>query len=270
MSKQEEIIAELKVLPTIDVEAQINKRKQLIKDALAERGFKKLVLGISGGVDSAVAGAMCQEVIKELRVQTGDQEYEFIALRLPYNQQIDEQDCAKVITAIEADRVVTYNIQASVDAHINEFAKQGLEINDHDKGNIKARERMVASYIVASTNALVVGTDHAAEAICGFYTKWGDAGADVIPLFGLCKKQVRSLAKELNIPSEIITKIPTADLEDDNPAIADEVALGVTYRDIDDYLCGKQIDKKAQQTIETWHKRTEHKRSNPRNLYEKF
>ncbi len=270
MTKQEQIIKELKVLPEIDVEVEVKRRQKLLKAALKERGFKKLVLGISGGVDSAVAGMLCQKTIEELRSETKDLEYQFIAMRLPYGMQVDEHDCQVVLNQIKPDSLVTYDIQASVDAHINEFAKQGITINDHDKGNIKARERMVAQYVVASTDAIVVGTDHAAEAICGFYTKWGDAGADVIPLFGLCKKQVRSLAMHLNVPQEIIIKVPTADLEDENPGVADEVALGVTYNDIDNYLCGKQINIEAQRTIEMWHKRTEHKRSNPRNLYEEF
>ncbi len=270
MTKQEKIIKELKVKPTIDVTSEVELRKQLIKDALAERGFKRLVLGISGGVDSAVAAMLCQQAINELKKEHNDQEYKFIAMRLPYNNQLDEKDCQLVIDKVKPDEVITYNIASSVDAHIDEFLKQGIEINDHDKGNIKARERMVATYIVASTNALVVGTDHAAEAICGFYTKWGDAGADVIPLYGLCKRQVRSVAGALNVPECIIIKAPTADLEDNNPGVADEVALGVTYDDIDNYLCGLTISEKAQEKIEYWHKRTKHKRSEPRNLYEKF
>ncbi len=270
MTKQEQIIRELQVKPEIDVQNEINLRKKLIKDALAERGFKKLVLGISGGVDSAASAMLCQQAIDELKEEHNDDNYKFIAMRLPYNVQSDETDCQLVINTVQPDELITYNIAPAVDAHILEFSKQNITVNDHDKGNIKARERMVATYIVASTNAIVVGTDHAAEAICGFYTKWGDAGADVIPLFGLCKKQVRSLAKELSIPDNIIHKVPTADLEDDNPGVADEVALGVTYDDIDNYLCGFEISEEAKEKIEYWHKRTEHKRSEPRNLYEKF
>ncbi len=270
MSKQEEIINELKVKSEIDVKLEITSRVELLKKALLERGFKRLILGISGGVDSATAAMLCMRAIREMNEEFSDAKYEFIAMRLPYGKQIDEADCQIVLDYIKAHKVITYDIQPAVDAHINEFSKQSIRINDHDKGNIKARERMIAQYIAASTTGLVVGTDHAAEAICGFYTKWGDAGADVIPLFGLCKWQVRALAKELGVPDIIINKVPTADLEDDNPAVADEVALGVTYKEIDAYLCNQEIADAAKNTIEMWHKRTKHKRSNPRNLYETF
>lgn len=270
MRKQSEIINELKVLPMVDPEFEINRRVQLIKDALNERGFKRLILGISGGQDSTLAGTLCQMAINELREATNDSEYQFIAMRLPYGMQLDEDDCQKALQVIKPDQVITYDIKPSVDAHVNEYAKQGITISDHDKGNIKARERMVAQYIVASTNGLVVGTDHAAEAICGFFTKWGDSGADVIPLFGLNKRQGKALCQYLNIPQSLYLKVPTADLEDGRPGLADEVALGVSYLAIDDYLEGKSVTDEEKQIIEGWHKRTEHKRANPRNLYENF
>ncbi len=270
MYKQNEIVNELKVIPTIDGEFEIKRRIELIKAALSERGFKRLVLGISGGQDSTLCGKLCQLAIAELREITNDPDYQFIAMRLPYGIQQDEDDCQAALEFIKPDQTVVYDIKPSVDAHVNEFAKQGIEISDHDKGNIKARERMVAQYLVASTNSLVVGTDHAAEAICGFFTKWGDAGADVIPLFGLNKRQGKQLCQLLAVPEHLYEKTPTADLEDGRPGLADEVALGVSYTAIDDYLEGKPVKAKEQATIEGWHKRTEHKRANPRNLYEKF
>ena len=85
----------------------------------------------------------------------------------------------------------------------------------------------------------VVGTDHAAEAITGFYTKYGDGGADITPLWRLDKRQGRAMLELLNAPEHLYKKVPTADLEEDRPALPDEVALGVTYNDIDDYLEGK-------------------------------
>ncbi len=270
MTKQNEIINELKVLPCINPDFEIKRRINLIKLALKERGFKRLVLGISGGQDSTLCGKLCQLAINELRVDTNDNEYQFIAMRLPYGVQFDEEDCQKALAFIEPDKIVTYDIKPSVDAHVNEFLKQNIIISDHDKGNIKARERMVAQYLYASTNCLVVGTDHAAEALCGFFTKWGDAGADVVPLYGLNKRQGRELCKFLNVPEPLYLKTPTADLEDGRPGLADEVALGVSYTAIDDYLEGKSISNGEQKIIEGWHQRTKHKRANPRNLYEIF
>ncbi len=271
MIKQYEIIEKLKVKSTINVEQEIELRKQLIKTALFERGFKKLVLGISGGQDSTLAAKLCQDAIDELKKESNDLTYEFIAMRLPYGVQSDEEDCQKAIDFVKPDRVINYNIKASVDVHISEFSKLGIKINDHHKGNIKARERMVAQYLVAGVyDAIVVGTDHAAEAITGFFTKWGDQGADVIPLYGLNKRQGKMLAISLKVPKILYLKTPTADLEDSRPGLADEDALGVSYQAIDDYLEGKIIAKSDQDIIEKWYAKTIHKRENPRNLYEQF
>ncbi len=271
MNKQQEIIKQLKVQPQIDVESEIELRKQLIKKALIERKFKKLVLGISGGQDSSLTGKLCQLVINELKEELNDLEYEFIAMRLPYGEQMDEKDCQLAIKYINPDRVITYDIKPSVDIHMVEFAKQNIEINDHHKGNIKARERMVAQYLVAGVyDAIVVGTDHAAEAITGFFTKWGDQGADVIPLYGLNKRQGKVLSEYLQMPEKLYLKVPTADLEDSRPGLADEVALGVKYSAIDDYLEGRVVSVQDRKVIEMWYEKTRHKRENPRNVYEVF
>lgn len=270
MELQREIIELLKVQPTIDVQQEIRERIDCMKRALAERSFTGLVLGISGGQDSSLAAVLCRMCCDELTKETGTK-YKFIAMRLPYGIQADESDCQDAIDFSKPDLVINYNIQPAVDAHVSTFAADDIEINDHDKGNIKARERMVAQYLVAAQNdALVVGTDHAAEAITGFFTKFGDAGADVIPLYGLNKRQGKMLCKELNVPKHLYLKIPTADLEDDRPGIPDEDALGVDYENIDNYLEGKQIPKEAQAVIESWYRKTIHKRCMPRSKYDVY
>ena len=99
---------------------------------------------------------------------------------------------------------------------------------------------MISQYAVAGENSgAVIGTDHAAENITGFFTKFGDGGADILPLYRLNKRQGKQLLAELGADKAFYEKIPTADLEENKPGIADEVALGVTYNDIDDYLEGK-------------------------------
>lgn len=110
---------------------------------------------------------------------------------------------------------------------------------------------------------LVVGTDQAAEAVVGFYTKFGDGAADLTPLFGLPKRRVRELARHLGMPDDLVEKVPTADLEDDKPLIPDEVVLGVRYAAVDDYLEGKDIDAADEETILRWYRRTAHKRALP-------
>jgi NAD+ synthase len=106
-------------------------------------------------------------------------------------------------------------------------------------GNVKARQRMVAQFALAgSLGGLVIGTDHGAEAVMGFFTKFGDGAADLLPLAGLNKRRVRAIASHLGAPPELVCKVPTADLEDGMPMRPDEYAYGVTYDQIYDYLEG--------------------------------
>lgn len=135
---------------------------------------------------------------------------------------------------------------------------------DFDKGNIKARARMIAQYALAGKhNGLVIGTDHGAEAVMGFYTKHGDGACDITPLAGLNKRQVRLCAEMLGAPDSLVNKVPTAGLEDNDPLKADEAAHGVTYVAIDDFLEGRVIDEKAHAAIIAQYDKTEHKRQMP-------
>jgi NAD+ synthase len=123
---------------------------------------------------------------------------------------------------------------------------------------------MVAQYAVAGRlGALVVGTDQAAEAVMGFFTKYGDGAFDVGPLLGLTKARVRALGDYLGVPKHLVMKMPTADLEDLRPALPDEEAYGVTYRDIDAYLVGEDIGAEAREVIEKAYRQTAHKRQLP-------
>jgi NAD+ synthase len=120
---------------------------------------------------------------------------------------------------------------------------------------------MVAQYEIAGLlGGLVIGTDHSAENVTGFYTKHGDGACDMAPLFGLNKRQVRMLAANMGAPEKLITKAPTADLESLAPAKPDEDALGLSYDQIDDFLEGKAIDPEARERIIGIYLRTEHKR----------
>lgn len=269
---QERIINELKVKPEINAEEEIRRSVDFLKDYLKKHPFlKALVLGISGGQDSTLAGKLSQMAISELREETGDDVYQFIAVRLPYGDQADEQDAMDAIEFMQADKTVRVNIKQAADAMVRSIEENGLEISDFNKGNIKARERMIAQYgIAGAVSGAVVGTDHAAEAITGFYTKYGDGGADITPLWRLDKRQGRAMLELLNAPEHLYKKVPTADLEEDRPALPDEVALGVTYNDIDDYLEGKEVADNVAEKIENWFLKTEHKRHMPINVYDTF
>ena len=272
MALQQEIISALGVKPQINAQEEIRRSVDFLKTYLKAHPFiKSLVLGISGGQDSTLAGKLSQMAISELRDETGDADYQFIAVRLPYGVQFDEQDCQDALAFIGADRVLTVNIKASVLASEQALRDAGIELSDFVRGNEKARERMKAQYSIAGmTKGLIVGTDHAAEAVTGFFTKYGDGGTDINPLFRLNKRQGKALLRELGCPEHLYTKLPTADLEDDRPSLPDEVALGVTYENIDDYLEGKKLDDSISKTIEGWYLKTEHKRRPAVTVFDDF
>ncbi|WP_414053261.1 ammonia-dependent NAD(+) synthetase [Macrococcus equi] len=263
MTLQQEIINTLHVKPEINPEETSREIIDFIKHYVEMNPFiESLVLGISGGQDSTLCGKLCQLAATEMQAE--GKEVQFIAVRLPFGIQKDEQDCQDALNFIQPDKTYTINIKSAVDASVATLAAQGVPLTDFQKGNEKARERMKAQYSIAAFHkGIVIGTDHAAESITGFYTKFGDGGADIFPLAGLNKRQGKAILQNLNCPEHLYNKVPTADLEENKPQLPDEVALGVTYEQIDDYLEGRHIDPVAAQKIEQHYIRTQHKRMLP-------
>lgn len=267
---QAQIIAELGVQPRIDPATEVARRVQFLKDYLQATGTKGFVLGISGGLDSSLAGRLAQLAVEELAAE--GVEANFIAVRLPYGVQHDEADAQKALEFIAAKTEWTFNIAPAVDGFEAEFAKTATEnVTDFNKGNIKARSRMIAQYALAGhDNLLVIGTDHAAESVTGFFTKFGDGGADILPLFTLNKRQNRELLKHLGAPEQLWAKVPTADLLDGVPGRTDEDELGISYDNIDDYLEGKVIPEAAAEVIERRFLQSRHKRTTPVTLLDNW
>ena len=280
---QQIIIAEMKVLPEIDVQFEINRRVAFIKKQLVQSGLSNLVLGISGGVDSSTCGRLAQLAINELNEQQSESDnktnYQFIAVRLPYGIQADEDDAQQALDFIQPSHCLTTNVLSAADGIHHEVlqAMSKAEILtasdaqiDFSKGNAKARMRMTSQYHIAGIiGALVIGTDHSAENITGFFTKWGDGACDLAPLFGLSKRQVRALAKELGAPSILVDKAPTADLEELDPGKTDEDALGISYEQLDNFLEGKQVTASVSEHIINIYKKTQHKRQAIPTIYDK-
>jgi len=267
ISLQQEIARDLQVSPSFDVQQEIERRVAFLADQLTSTGLRSLVLGISGGVDSTTAGRLCQLAVE--RVRATGREATFFAMRLPYGTQADEKDAQLALEFIRPDQVLTVDVKAASDGALEAALAGGTAFRDaHHQdfvhGNIKARQRMIAQYAVAGAHdGLVVGTDHAAEAVSGFFTKFGDGAADVVPLTGLTKRRVRAVSQALGAPSTLVWKTPTADLETLDPGKPDEEALGVTYDDIDDFLEGKPVDEAACAAIVRRYRLTEHKRRLP-------
>ncbi|MFD1715328.1 ammonia-dependent NAD(+) synthetase [Amnibacterium flavum] len=265
---QATIIADLNVEPTIDAAEQVRRRVDFLKDYLRKTGAAGFLLAISGGQDSSLAGKLAQQAVEELRADGTDAV--FFAVRMPHKVQADEEDAQLALEFIQPDRRLVFNIERPVAGFDAEFGDStGEPIRDFTRGNVKARSRMVGQYAIAGQhNLLVIGTDHAAEAVMGFFTKFGDGGADLLPLTGLSKRQGRALLEHLDSPERLWLKAPTADLLDDDPGQTDEANLGITYREIDDFLEGKDIDPEIAEKIEQRYLSTEHKRRPPVSMFD--
>jgi NAD+ synthase len=264
---QRSIINELQVAPLFDATHESERRISFLCNYLINTRTRALVLGISGGIDSTTAGRLSQLAVERARAQ--GHVAQFIAMRLPYGIQRDESDARKALQFIQPDLILTVDIKPATDAMLDalrrgEHAFADSTQEDFILGNIKARQRMIAQYAVAGTHSgLVVGTDHAAEALMGFFTKFGDGACDVAPLTGLIKRRVRAIATALGAPDELICKVPTADLENFAPLRPDEDAYGISYDEIDDFLEGKSVSEHAYETIFRFFYASQHKRALP-------
>lgn len=260
---QREIIAALGVAPEIDPATEVRRRVDFLADYLGQTGAKGFVLGISGGQDSTLAGRLAQRAAEQVRASGG--EATFLAVRLPYKTQHDAADADAALAFIAPDEAIEIDIAGGVDGlEAGVERAVGGELSDFNRGNIKARMRMVAQYALGGHRGLlVIGTDHAAEAVTGFYTKFGDGAADILPLSGLSKRQGRRLLEHLGAPARLYEKVPTADLLDGTPGRADEDELGLRYSDIDDYLEGRAVPTEVAAAIEAKYRASAHKRHLP-------
>lgn len=261
-TRQSAIIAALGARPTIDPPAELERRIRFLADYLRATRSAGLVLGISGGQDSTLAGRIAQLAVERVRAEGG--EATFVAVRLPYGVQRDEADAQLALDFIRADREVAVDIKPGVDA-LDASVRDAIgELSDYHKGNVKARARMIAQYAIGGQlRLLVIGSDHAAEAVTGFYTKHGDGGADVLPLAGLTKGQGKQLLQLLEADERLWSKVPTADLLDGKPGQTDEAELGISYEAIDAFLRGEPVDDAVAEAIIARYDLTEHKRRMP-------
>ncbi|MFP4896027.1 ammonia-dependent NAD(+) synthetase [Paraburkholderia sp. EG304] len=266
-ARQARIAAEMHVTAKFDASREIERRVDFLANYLRNSNLRTYVLGISGGVDSTTAGRLAQLAVERLRANHYDAR--FVAVRLPYGKQRDEADALEALRFIRADENLTIDIKPPADAMLESLDKSGVSFKDESQrdfvhGNIKARQRMIAQYAVAGARAgVVIGTDHAAESVMGFFTKFGDGGADVLPLVGLSKRRVRALAHTLGAPDSLAHKVPTADLEMLRPLRPDEDAYGIPYDAIDDFLEGKPVSDTVRDVVLQFYNATRHKRALP-------
>ena len=222
-----------------------------IKKEVARAKSKGIVLGLSGGVDSGLVAALSKEAVGKKKV---------LGLILPiYSHPGDMRD-AKVIAKKLGIKVKIVNLTPAY----NNLLKVLPEAGDLAKANLKPRLRMLTLYYFANKlNYLVCGTGNKPEFMTGYFTKYGDGGADIFPIAGLLKREVRVLAKGFGLPENIIHRIPTAGLW---PGQTDESEIGMTYLELDDILSRmekrqKQIlPKEKVSKVKRLMQRSEHKR----------
>lgn len=225
-----------------------------LKEKVEETGVKGLVVGVSGGLDSAVVAYLIEKACPSSSLG--------VVMPLKTNES-DIQHANKVIDS-SGIKGLTVDLGNTHEAMFKEIKTEiGADFNENNEqladANLRARLRMSTLYTISTNyNYLVVGTDNASEWYTGYFTKYGDGGVDIQPIIDFTKAEVREMATYLGVPDEIINKNPSADLWEGQ---TDEGEMGTTYAAIDEFIEGGQVSEKDKITIEQMHNHSAHKRS---------
>lgn len=236
----------------------IQERVDWLRAKTNEAGTKGLIVGLSGGIDSAVVANLIKKAFSE----------DSMAIILPIaSDEKDLEDAVMVAkkAGIHYEIIDLSNTHKTMMEHIITLPCMEHQTDEHHKriadANLRARLRMSTLYAMANAlNYMVVGTDNAAELYTGYFTKYGDGGVDLLPIADLLKREVYEMAHYMEVPESVIKKAPSAGLWSGQ---TDEEEMGVTYEKIDNYLSGLTIPEQDRQTIEKLHKRSQHKRETP-------
>lgn len=238
------------------IEEKISKTVEWLRQKVEETGSKGLIVGVSGGIDSAVVANL-------IKLACPDSS---LGVILPIKNSEEDLTDAKDLIASCGIKGLTVDLTQENESILSKVSTQMGELfNQENKkiadANMRARLRMTTLYTIANNlNYLVVGTDNAAELLTGYFTKYGDGGVDILALANLLKSEVYEWGAYFNVPKNILDKAPTAGLWDGQ---TDEKEMGTTYNYIDMYLQGKEIPQKDKEIIERLNARSEHKRTTP-------
>ncbi|MFO7172696.1 MAG: NAD(+) synthase [Bacillota bacterium] len=225
-----------------------------LREQVEQAGARGVVVGLSGGIDSAVVAGLGARALGPERV---------LGLILPCHSDPVDAEYARMVAEAFGIPCETVDLTPAYDALAARLTRagEGTEVRKLALANLKPRLRMATLYFYAQLHGyLVAGTSNRSELYVGYFTKWGDSGADLLPIGGLVKEQVRAVARELGVPQPIIDRVPTAGLW---PGQTDEGQMGVTYRDLDQHILGGPVDPGVAERIEAMHRASAHKRRLP-------
>lgn len=211
------------------------------------QGFKGYILGLSGGLDSAVVALLAHKAV-------GD---DLLCVMIDIDS--DPHDIRDAISLCEKNNIRYLSINLSEEYHhlVNNLENH-QELTELSKINTKVRLRMVTLYALGQTNGmLVLGTDNMAELYTGYFTKWGDGGVDLFVISSLLKSEVYEVGRRIGVTPNILKKAPSAGLYFGQ---SDEKELGISYDELDAFLVGKKVSKKVRERALYLHKISEHKR----------
>ncbi|MBZ4687996.1 MAG: synthase [Clostridiales bacterium] len=223
---------------------------QWLKDRVEDAGAKGLVVGISGGIDSAVVAALCKKTFPN----------DSLAVIMPCHSNSEDREDAELLAKHLQIPFKTVVLDEVFEVLLKSIGCKEKE-EDLAVANIKPRLRMTTLYYFAQKyNYLVAGTGNKSELLTGYFTKYGDGGVDIEPIGHLFKTQVYELAEHLGIPKGIIERTPTAGLWKEQ---SDEEEMGVTYKELDRYLSSGEAEPHVKNLVDILISRSRHKRQMP-------
>lgn len=234
-----------------DAQKLVSSIKKWIGQIISASGAGGVVLGLSGGIDSAVAAAILKETLGADKV---------VAVQMPCHSLSQDAEHARLVADALGIRLIDADLSAPYDAYM-EMLERTFPPSRLASANIKPRLRMITVYAVAQTlGYLVCGTGNKDELTVGYFTKYGDGGCDFLPLADLTKGEVRAVARLLGIPAPVIDKPPSAGLWEGQ---TDELEMGLTYATLDAYVSGEPVGEKDAREIARRVRASEHKRKMP-------